>query len=91
MKNSWVIYGNSCASQTIISLLSINMNYHELPMNYSEIIKCMYMNMKKRYMKPAMQVVKIQQHCIICTSPGVKTFGTSPEGFTLIDLDEDDV
>ena len=49
------------------------------------------MNMKKRYMKPAMQVVKIQQHCIICTSPGVKTFGTSPEGFTLIDLDEDDV
>ena len=26
--------------------------------------------MKKTYMKPAMQVVKIQQHGIICTSPG---------------------
>lgn len=49
--------------------------------------------MKKTYMKPAMQVVKIQQHSIICTSPGAKTFGDSPEEF-IFDPDgltEDDV
>lgn len=48
--------------------------------------------MKKTYMKPAMQVVKIQQHGIICTSPGVKSLGASPEGFSLYDdLTENDV
>lgn len=47
--------------------------------------------MKKTYMKPAMQVVKIQQHSIICTSPGVMLLNNS-EGFTLSDdLTEDDV
>ena len=29
--------------------------------------------MKKQYNKPAMRVVKIQQHHIICSSPGGQT------------------
>ena len=29
--------------------------------------------MKKEYMKPAMRVVKTQQHHIICSSPGSQT------------------
>lgn len=48
-------------------------------------------NMKKTYMKPAMQVVKIQQQGIICTSRGANSLNNSEE-FTLTDdLDEDDV
>lgn len=46
---------------------------------------------KRQYQKPAMQVVKIQHHGIICTSNGVNSLN-SIDGFTLIDdLDEDDV
>ena len=29
--------------------------------------------MKKEYMKPAMRVVKTQQHHILCSSPGSQT------------------
>ena len=36
--------------------------------------------MKKTYMKPTLQVVKLQHHGIICTSPGGKSLGDSPEG-----------
>ena len=47
--------------------------------------------MKKTYIMPAMQVLKIQQQGLICASPGVKSL-ISPDGFTLTDkLDEDDV
>ena len=47
-------------------------------------------NMKKTYMKPAMQVVEIQQQGIICTSWGANSLNS--EEFTLTDdLDEDDV
>ena len=47
--------------------------------------------MKRMYMKPVMQVVKIQQQGIICTSSGVMLLNNS-EGFTLSDdLTEDDV
>lgn len=49
--------------------------------------------MKKEYLKPAMQVVKIQQQQIICTSsPGAQSL-TGTDGFILIDdgLNEDDV
>ena len=51
--------------------------------------------MKKQYMKPAMQVVKIQQTQIICiSSPGAKGLGGSnPENFIFDhdSLDDDDV
>ena len=48
--------------------------------------------MKKTYMKPAMQAVKIQQHGIICYSKGAKSFGDSPEEFNWTDdMTEDDV
>ena len=47
--------------------------------------------MKRRYMKPDMQVVKIQQQQIICTSPDVKSLN-SIDGFILDkDMDLDDV
>ena len=48
--------------------------------------------MKKEYQKPAMQVVKIQQHGMLCTSgPGANSLN-STDGFTLYnDLTEDDV
>lgn len=51
--------------------------------------------MKKQYMKPAMQVVKIQQTQIICISSlGAKGLGGSnPENFSFDHdgLDDDDV
>ena len=35
---------------------------------------------KQAYLKPAMQVVKIRQSCIICASPnGIKTLSTDTE------------
>ena len=48
--------------------------------------------MKRQYIKPAMQVVKIQQHGIICTSTGAKSLN-STDGFDFDPngLDEDDV
>jgi len=50
--------------------------------------------MKKNYQKPAMQAVRIQQHGIICTSPGVSSL-SNEEGFdfpsTPLDSDIDDV
>ena len=36
--------------------------------------------MKKEYMKPAMRVVKTQQHHIICSSPGNQTSIPIPNG-----------
>jgi len=47
--------------------------------------------MKKTYMKPAMQAVKIQQCGVICASPGAKSINSN-DGFDWTDdLDEDDV
>ena len=34
---------------------------------------------KKEYMKPAMRVVKMQHHGIICTSGGVRSLGSNLE------------
>ena len=47
--------------------------------------------MKKTYMKPAMQAVKIQQCGGICASPGVKSLSNTDVFDTFEDLDEDDV
>lgn len=49
--------------------------------------------MKKKYMKPAMQVVQLQQrtHILTVSGQGAKSLNNS-EGFTLYnDLDGDDV
>ena len=47
---------------------------------------------KKEYQKPALQVVKIQEHGIICTSPGAKSL-KNDDGLKLSEdpLDEDDL
>ncbi len=48
---------------------------------------------KKEYQKPAMQVVRILQHSIICTSPGVQSLD-NPDGFNFdpnVPLTGDDV
>lgn len=47
--------------------------------------------MKKTYMKPAMQAVKIQQCGVICASPGVKSINSNDVFDWTDDLDEDDV
>jgi len=48
--------------------------------------------MKKTYMKPAMQVVKLQQQHIICTSRGAKSLNSTDEKFIWTDdMTEDDV
>ena len=46
---------------------------------------------KKAYQKPAMQVVKIQQMHLICSSPGAKSLNSSDGFIWTNDLDEDDV
>lgn len=51
-----------------------NTNYHELPTNYSYNINVSNIilnvsNMKKEYIQPAMRVVNIQQHKMLCGSP----------------------
>ena len=48
------------------------------------------MNMKKEYTMPQMEVVKIQQTQMLCSSPGARSL-VSPEGFILTEgLDGDD-
>ena len=35
---------------------------------------------KKTYQTPAMQVINIEQHQILCGSPGAKSLGSSGDG-----------
>ena len=45
---------------------------------------------KKRYMKPAMQVVELQHHCqILAGSNSLTTTSTNLTGDDVLDIDED--
>ena len=41
---------------------------------------------KKDYLRPTMQVVKLQQQSIICSSPGAQVGATMPGEFTEEDI-----
>ena len=43
---------------------------------------------KKTYQTPAMQVINIEQHQILCGRPGAKSLGSSDDG---IDWDDDGI
>ena len=47
---------------------------------------------KKTYQTPAMQVINIEQHQILCGSPGAKSLGSSGDGIGWDDdgIDSDD-
>ena len=47
--------------------------------------------MKKKYQKPAMQAVKIQQQHIICNSPGAKSLNSQDFGMKSGGFNDDDV